>query len=1324
MKNNGNNQRMGDYYLGLDVGTNSVGWAVTDKDYNVLKFKGNAMWGVRLFEDAHDASDRRTSRTARRRLARRNQRLLLLQAMFSDEIAKIDPGFFMRLQDSALHEDDKRGAKYSLFADKGFTDKEYYKKYPTIYHLRRDLAASAQEHDVRLVFLALHHIVKHRGHFLYESSDSGESFITLQTAFKELCAYIEKEYELIFSPEDEAGFLGTMERGDIGITAKKKALREAMGRQDGEEDALSIKALCDMLAGASVSLAELFVDDELKQAEIKSFSLKKSVDDSFDTLSEILGERIELLIRMKTVYDAAKLSQILSGEGSISEAKVALYEKNKRDLKLLKDYVRQCAPEKYKHVFSENSAKLNNYPAYSQYRSKSGDYGCTQEDFCKFLKKELPAPADNDIEMQRIFREIQDVAFLSRLKGSDNGVIPYQLHKHELVKILENASVYLPFLKAEDPDGLSVKEKIIKTFEFRVPYYVGPVSKAAGHHWAVRFAGKEGEKIKPWNFEQIIDTEASAAAFIENLIGICTYTGEKVLPKDSLLYSEFMLLNEINLLRVNGKPLPRDVMDGLIKHFFYDNRKKVTKKQIRNYLLYENLISSTDEVSGIDENIKSSLRSYHDFRAILEKTGDYGMVEAIIRSILVFGEDKAMLRRWLKKNTSGLDEADIKHICRLKYSDWGRLSEYFLCGMSCMDKDGQQKTIMDYLRQSSVNLMQLLSADYGFAKQAEQHRMEITGSGQSLSEKLDSLYIAPAVRRSIRQALRVVDEIVDIRKAAPAKIFIEMARGDKQELKNKRTESRKTKLLELYKNCTEECDQIFKKLENEDDNSLRRDRLYLYYLQQGKCMYSGDAIEFEDFINGKGYDIDHIFPQSRIKDNSLDNRVLVKNELNREKTNIYPISENIRTKMLPMWMQMKKSGLISPKKFDRLCRNYPLTDKELSDFVARQLTETQQSTKALAKLLENEYKSRIVYSKAGNVSDFRKDHDMLKCRDVNDLHHAKDAYLNIVVGNVYCTKFTDRFFANINNENYSLKKVFEFDTPGAWDKSESIKTVRKQMNKNNVLVTRMPYEVKGQLFDLQIMPAGKGQLEKKAGLPVEKYGGYNKLSGAYFCVVEYTDKKKRVRSVQPVYVYKKELYESDPVRYCEEVLKLKDPKITAGRIAMDSLLEFDGKRLNISGRTGDRLLCKHSYQLTLGYEWEKYVRNAAKYVERCAAKKAELPVTEHDGLSFEKNRELYDIFIEKSGQKVYAELLKNMRADMVEHRGKYEAIGMLDQCRLIMEILKAFKCNAQNPDFSNLSGKGSVAQVLRSMKLGNYESAYLVNQSVTGLYEIRTDLLG
>ena len=46
---------MGNYYLGLDIGTNSVGWAVTDENYNIERFKKKNMWGIRLFDEAKTA---------------------------------------------------------------------------------------------------------------------------------------------------------------------------------------------------------------------------------------------------------------------------------------------------------------------------------------------------------------------------------------------------------------------------------------------------------------------------------------------------------------------------------------------------------------------------------------------------------------------------------------------------------------------------------------------------------------------------------------------------------------------------------------------------------------------------------------------------------------------------------------------------------------------------------------------------------------------------------------------------------------------------------------------------------------------------------------------------------------------------------------------------------------------------------------------------------------------------------------------------------------------------------------------------------------------
>ena len=91
---------------------------------------------------------------------------------------------------------------------------------------------------------------------------------------------------------------------------------------------------------------------------------------------------------------------------------------------------------------------------------------------------------------------------------------------------------------------------------------------------------------------------------------------------------------------------------------------------------------------------------------------------------------------------------------------------------------------------------------------------------------------------------------------------------------------------------------------------------------------------------------------------------------------------------------------------------------------------------------------------------------MLKCREINDLHHAKDAYLNIVMGNVYDTKFTkDPLNFIKSGERYSMK-LFKKDQSGkesglltgvvkrgdniAWDPETSFDIVRHMMSKNSI----------------------------------------------------------------------------------------------------------------------------------------------------------------------------------------------------------------------------------------------------------------------------------
>ena len=127
----------------------------------------------------------------------------LILPIFAEEIAKVDPGFFMRLEDSRLHLDDKRDkAVYNLFVDKNYTDKDYHCQFPTIYHLRRYLMKTQDTPDIRLVYLAIHHIMKHRGHALF--TGSLEKIKNFNEVFRQLIdEIIAEELEFSIYPDQE-----------------------------------------------------------------------------------------------------------------------------------------------------------------------------------------------------------------------------------------------------------------------------------------------------------------------------------------------------------------------------------------------------------------------------------------------------------------------------------------------------------------------------------------------------------------------------------------------------------------------------------------------------------------------------------------------------------------------------------------------------------------------------------------------------------------------------------------------------------------------------------------------------------------------------------------------------------------------------------------------------------------------------------------------------------------------------------------------------------------------------------------------------------------
>jgi CRISPR-associated endonuclease Csn1 len=109
-------------------------------------------------------------------------------------------------------------------------------------------------------------------------------------------------------------------------------------------------------------------------------------------------------------------------------------------------------------------------------------------------------------------------------------------------------------------------------------------------------------------------------------------------------------------------------------------------------------------------------------------------------------------------------------------------------------------------------------------------------------------------------------------------------------------------------------------------------------------------------------------------------------------------------------------------------------------------------------LLKQKYEplgTKIVYSKAKNVDDFKQRYGIVKCRETNDLHHARDAYLNIVVGNIYDTKFTSKYAYFYSDKEgtqreYNLENLYRWKINGAWDGESDIKRIKKIVSRTSI----------------------------------------------------------------------------------------------------------------------------------------------------------------------------------------------------------------------------------------------------------------------------------
>lgn len=1213
------------YALGLDIGSNSVGWAATGCDYNLIKVNKQDAWGVILFEDAQPAKTRRTFRSARRRLERRRMRIRLLQELMAEGIEPIDPAFYIRLKESSYHMGEGkyfRGNRYNLFDGGEYTDVQYYSEYPTVYHLRKKLAESKEKADIRLVYLALHHIIKYRGHFLNEGGmDSAGG--SPETAAKELFELLNENYKKdLFYVDKEEAFVQAVLNDKVSRSMRQE---NAYNVLTSEKKDKFVTALTKAVVGLKANLTDLLCiedeEDAIKDENDKPVSIcfadakyEEEKEDKYYSL-----ERADILLAAEKLYAAIELNTVLRGKKLLCDAMVDKFVKHGRDLGILRKLIRMAGDKKLYNGFfrASNGASYTGYVGDKRY----GFYGgkpdvckkTTKDELYKRIREILDKNVPDCDEKEYVKKEMDKEDFLPLITSKDNAYIPYQLNLKELNAILENQGKFHPCL-AKNAD------KIRALLTFRRPYFVGTLK--GNFSWTEGADIPADKRITPWNFYEVLgedNLDKLAENFISRMTNDCILIkGEDALPLNSMLYQKYVLLNEINKIKVFGKAISVEWKKEIYE--LCKTKKTVKKKDIADRLKRKfNVQAKEEDISGLSDEKKltASLSTYIEFVNMFKDKGgeefvkaNFDAIEEVVRVLTIFNDaDIRKKRIKAMKVFEGYED----RLAKKNYSGWGKYSRKALYGT--LGNTG--KCVLDIMYETNEHINEVLwKEEYGFKEKFVDETEPIE---KFEYEQVDRMHISPVVKRGVWNALSLIEEIVKEIGYPPSHIYVETTQEIGQK---KRTKSRYEQIKKLYKEIKDdggrysqdinECRSELKKHESVPED-LNSEKFYLWLRQLGRSMYSENKIDLDKI---KDCEVDHIVPRSAkaIPDDSLENKVLVLKGENQDKGGSLGISPAIILRMRSFWEFLYKNGLIGSKKFKALQKT-DYSEAELRGFAGRQLNDTGYIISLVRELLKRRFQQvnvRGVKSKLSSVMRKKFAEEgyagFYKTRDLNDFHHAKDAYLAAVLGQFttkafpywgqseYCKDLKERIeklysverslserkLALEHNRLVSKRFGFIIDTMCAkesidyetgeiaWNE-DMLDNVLHTMARNTCRVVKKKEFMANGDFHAQTIYSPQSSkkdlipLKSHGGedMPTRFYGGYSSLKPAYFVIVKYVKKGKEQYAFDKVPV--RELIKGK--RAVKEYIRRNygNESVVVRKIYKYQMVDYEGQKLYITG---------------------------------------------------------------------------------------------------------------------------------------------------------------
>ena len=507
---------------------------------------------------------------------------------------------------------------------------------------------------------------------------------------------------------------------------------------------------------------------------------------------------------------------------------------------------------------------------------------------------------------------------------------------------------------------------------------------------------------------------------IEKMVGKCTFEdGEKRAPKASYSFEVFRLASDLSHLVF----IPRDASKRQAKRENLEVRlspeqikqvielaksqKSLTYKKVRStagisedYVPKDVRGKKKDGDEFGEENVFGGLKAYNDIRlALKDLPEDWAKIDnesAINQIAYTLTTQKADEGIRAELDTLPLSNKAKEAIVKIKptnFRAFGHLS------IKALQK------ITPHILEGMTYDKACEAAGYDFKKQ---------------SASLEQI-TNPVVKRAITQTLKVV-RAIERKYGKPYFIKVETARDLAKNFKdrkaieneNKENQTRNQSIIQtLNENgiVTPTGQQIIK--------------VKLYREQNGVCLYSGKAIDFETMLcDDNAYQVDHIVPFSRSNNDGITNKVLVLTEENQKKGNQTPfeyfgadekrwkefaarVESTYKTRDIKTAdkatnaINYKYNGYAMKKKQNLLLQEY-----KNDSWNVRALNDTRYITRFIQNYLrqmvdfaEGEEKQRVIAPNGTTTAYLRKRWGLAKDRAEDVLHPAKDAAVVAAIDN-------------------------------------------------------------------------------------------------------------------------------------------------------------------------------------------------------------------------------------------------------------------------------------------------------------------------------------